>query len=922
MSKKTTPKNEFLKIIFSVSVLLVFVSSTLFVALSSQYIFIDRQITPPTQNQPIELQRQSAPKNQSNSGRRTESIIKKNSTRFQDISKELGSLNTLYQALQTNETPTETINSLIASACAKQVKNPENIQKCQEILAITLENLKTQYYSTEENKLMPQEFLIDLMNDLVTAGLISEELLQDLNTIKIDLQALGAAIKSYLANPNDTTQAQVTDSAKKLLQDIGSLVKSYGDIEKAIDMLCSQTKMPEGCDTLLTDASLVAQEYQAGTWEEGDLINLLKADLQTLGLQKFAQLNEKFFALNTAVLNTLRSESAILFNLLTENIGSLALNSDIADLTENLNQVKNTYQELYTLLNAIAKKQMPPSQALIKEAFKNYAKSIANLAKNYFKYAAHSDITAHYIKNITNLKSLKNQVLYSNDLDDIVSLSEKYKQLQGDSVHNLINDPEKGLLNQIELAKPPITQISDDWFALFNITNSQELMAAYTPLRYDQNAVDKQLNNIHKTEIEIAKQTCKMVKAEDVSFCTYAYGSILQAISEGESMKDAVCAQSPDPEKCKKTWDSFVVAISDTRNSENPSFKVLIDNLAKQLLSEAEYQKLASLIAEATSDQTLSKDEIKTLFGEIASILYNHGHFDQQIDNIMQSLCKKSINVEECISQIKELINLARQVYQGDISEQEGMTQLLQEIIADLTSGDSETMATTFENIDKTITTTLMANEFVTALLINRQQQEYSDHLVNDYQYIAGKQQKLQEISAAIIEITVKLQDENLTDIERAQLSSELTVLTIQLTTLLWELQSYYISNYYPNMYAASYLVINLNFTKQLKHTTITNEHLSDIISFTQTTHPEQDWTKVNEDYAKLVNITAEDSGIVRTAITSDIEILDSNDAARQMTENKAKETQKAVNNGMKQLLELKQKLSQDLVEIAKGTSE
>lgn len=688
---------------------------------------------------------------------------------------------------------------------------------------------------------MRKEFIsLLVLVSLLSVGFSDGIVLAAKQKSKTGKQTITSQTFKKSAPQSNQTQTQKTQQKIDYLKQQSSLITAN----------CQNEDLQEAC-AILQELLVILDQMQ--TNDPSAIIS----QLQQSYANRVALFYERFVKANQFVLRTLKKYRDFIENNIGPNQGTDTLNRDANELNAFLLAFMNDYATSYKKITAVYKKpSISSNQALtVYNAVIAYEEDLLNIIKNYPKYTFHIDISAHYLRALNNQKIFSNHKVYGEDVYDMAVIGETYYAADTENLKDLVKS-DTGLVNQINKILPSISDVAKQWFALFTVQNQSQLTNQYATVRQNQNKIDVAIAKIYKKELEIAREICEVRNPDDPALCTYAYGAIFYAILDpNQTVSEALCAETPDSERCLENAELIKSALVNTFSSEDPSLESFFYLLIQEFLSDEQYDQVIAFIEvlqNALTDGELSEEEIALL----KNMIINYDYSEERIEQFLMAICKNAEDVEACVDDIKTVANMIKQYQAGDLTIEEFMAEMFPDT-DEITLDNISEIEEDLDNLHETIFNSIILLDGTLRYMENRSFQSYTNNLRNDLDYLQTTYARLLEVYYQIL-VNIERLAEITDNAARAQLLSETGRLIVEYSRLLASLEQFYLNVYYQHVYSGVFRVINYGYQRNVQRTDLMTKNLEDMVAIYGEMYPNMDWNSITSEINDIKPIIAE----------------------------------------------------------------
>lgn len=566
---------------------------------------------------------------------------------------------------------------------------------------------------------------------------------------------------------------------------------------------------------------------------------------------------ERFMKVSQSVLRTLKKYRDLIENNIGPNSGTDTLNRDVNELNALLQAFMNDYALSYKKITALVNKPSVSSNqaSTIYNAVIAYEEDLLKIIQNYPKYIFHIDIGAHYLRALNNQKIFSNHKVYGEDIYDSAVIGETYYGADTDDLMDLVKG-DAGLIQQINTILPRVSEVAKQWFALFNVQNQSELSNRYATTRQNQNRIDLSIAKIYKKELEIAREICEVRNPDDPALCTYSYGAIFYAILDpNQSVSEALCAETPDPQRCLQNAALIKNALINTFSSEDPSLESFFYLLLQEFLSDAQYDQVIAIIEalqNALIDGELSESELATL----KDMITNYDYSEERIEQFLTVICKNAEDVDTCVANIKSVTQMLKKYQAGELTIEEIIAEMFPDP-DDITLDNISDIEEDLENLHNSIANSIILLDGTIRFMENRSLQSYTNNLKPDLDYLQTTYSRLLEVYNQIL-LNIDRLEEITDNSERARLLTETARLIVEYSRLLTELEQFYLNVYYQHVYSGIFRVINYSYQRNVVRTDLMTKNLEDMIVIYKEMYPNMNWNSITSEINDIKPIIAQ----------------------------------------------------------------
>ncbi|RMD99866.1 MAG: hypothetical protein D6812_10750 [Deltaproteobacteria bacterium] len=716
----------------------------------------------------------------------------------------------------------------------------------------------------------------------------------------------------------DREPGETIDEVVAAVEELYQILLRYGIPERIATYACRQTQAPEVCRILLGDLVMTIRHFHKVGLDQGYYATLLQEDISAYLRSQVNTLYQTTSQLNLGMRTLLLTNRSWLLNRLGENRGSSALLRDIQELDVNTAR----YRELHeTLIHAIPslREAEDPGKGLrdFLSLFPEYAEALFSLFRNYPEYLLHLDATLHFLGNDNDLRELAVHEAFARDFETVIGLGERYVGLDTSTLIPLLQG-EGGVYAKIREAYPPLSLSAESWFTLFGMEEPADLHGSARTVEQAQRIANSAMREIYRVEEEIAREVCRIHNPENPGKCDdhYPVGTGIEALRNRENPVAAICAERTETEECLRRTEIFRMALSTTLESEDPSLRLLLRNLAELRMSPEDFEAfmaLADAFSEAVGDgDGLTVEEFQQIVRGLAGVFLA----SDLMDRLVSGICKNAPN-ETCGEALRNLVETLIDLRQGNLSVQEAFLQGVAKVLFILRFGDTVAVLNTMEDVETKIWYSLIANDGTRGFLANRALEAFLPPLEADYTHIAEKLADLQaihtELSAVAEEmfaIDAALNDPTTTSEEREELEARMAELKRAEKGLrrsyhdaMIELEAYYLHRYLPNIFAGGNLVLNTQIGRALDRTDLHALSLYDLFRYLEQNDPVGDWQPFLANVVTIQEISASARALLGRVNHLHGEILEAQDPAEAFLETDARAVQEALDREMKKLI-------------------
>ncbi|RME50993.1 MAG: hypothetical protein D6795_09045 [Deltaproteobacteria bacterium] len=716
----------------------------------------------------------------------------------------------------------------------------------------------------------------------------------------------------------DREPGETIDEVVAAVEELYTILLRYGIPERVVTYACRQTQAPEVCRILLGDLVATLRHFHKVGFDRGYYATLLQRDISAYLRSQVNTLYQTTSRVNLGMRTLLLTNRSWLLNRLGENRGSSALLRDIQELDAKMARYRELHEALIHAIPALREAEDPRTALRdFLSLFPEYARTLFSLFRNYPEYLLHLDATLHFLGNDNDLRELAVHEAFARDFETVIGLGERYVGLDTSTLIPLLQG-EEGLYAKIREAYPPLSLSAESWFALFGMEEPADLHGSARTVEQAQRMANGAMREIYGLEAEIAREVCRLHNPENPGKCDdhYPVGTGLEALRNRENPVAAICAERTETEDCLRRTEIFRMALSATLESEDPSFRLLLRNLAELRMSPEDFEAfmaVADAFAEAVGDgDGLTVEEFQEIGRALAGLFLT----SDLMDRLLSGICKNAPN-ETCGDALRNLAATLIDLRQGNLSVQEAFLQGVAKVLFILRFGDTLAVLNTMEDVETKIWYSLIANDATRGFLANRAFEAFLPPLEADYAHIAEKLADLQAIHAelsAVAEemfaIDAALDDPTTTPEEREELEARMAELKRAEKGLrrsyhdaMIELEAYYLHRYLPNMFAGGNLVLNTQIGRALDRTDIHALSLYDLFRYLAQNDPGGDWQPFLANVVTIQEISASARTLLEEVDHLHGEILEARDPAEAFLETDAKQVQEALDHEMKKLI-------------------
>src|SRR3989339_413031 len=868
--------------------------------------------------------------------KKVEYIVNSKPEDFDELKIQISYFYNLYTLLKSTEDSTDKLQIIVNEVCAKKAENEDLAAKCKKMSEIIIEDLEKQYNLPEDQKLSNKNLMILILTDLVFSGIISDELINDIDNLENDLDLLIDAYKNYSADEGSKEEMYMALNA--LIEDIKALANKNVDEENVINLICERQEYEKFCLTVLSDVLTGFTKYESGEFDQKEFADDLVKDIENLIDEEVKVKMDIFIKTQNEYAKTLIGLKEIIENNLGENEGSKALYIDYQDLILKIENFSKAFNEFYNQGKKLMKDKANSKEYADDDIY-TYKKEIEiiNLAKdllssylalneNYERYFIHENSALHLIRTINQEKIIENHGLYFEDLYDIVEMAEIYGEKSLEDLKNSIKEEktvlviesdkisqtERSLMTMLRDINPIISNLNKNWLDSFNLNTMSEYSAKKDELHIAQQQANNQIFNIYEKELVILKEVCEKMNSEQNTLCTYDYGSVIEVIKSSEDKKDLInglCDLSSDPEKCKQKAASMQSVKEKIEATEEINLNIVLGIIAKEFLAEAGYEIYVNISSElelALNDGELSDDELADLKEVAKQEVKKSDFMKENVDVLLTLICRDAKNLEQCKEDLAQIKMLIDALYNKEISTDEFASAIFKEIIEEMKEDPKGNISEINRNVTNLVNSSIILNDYVIRLLENRGLDNLIENLIANLNNLKNEKIKIQDKFAAIEELIKKI-DVTTNKKEKAKLNAELGKMIIEYTDMIMSLQNYYIENYYPTIYSGFYRIGNDFYGRNMDRTILeTNNALNLVLIYEDNLSKKiSDLNKVKQDFNGILNIAVKNNDLIEKSNENLENVLKAAypDISKRFEDLNARNIQLEVNKGVEDLI-------------------